>query len=155
MKTGSFRRPRLRLNASSYQELHRAILKRDRWHCQNCGTRANLQVHHIQSRSTLGEDVEQNPITVVCTMPSAPSFAKAHITVPPHSSTRYSRGSCLPNVPLPSKRSLGTTVAYLHESRVARRLRFEPGTIGVFDRDYADCDWFASLDADGCFLSHA
>ena len=40
----------------------------------------------------------------------------------------------------------------MHESRVARSLRFEPGTIVVFDRGYADYDWFASLDADGVFF---
>jgi Transposase DDE domain len=41
------------------------------------------------------------------------------------------------------------TEGRVHESRVARSLRFEPGTIVVFDRGYADYDWFASLDADG------
>jgi IS4 transposase len=40
----------------------------------------------------------------------------------------------------------------VHESRVARSLRFEPGTIVVFDRGYADYDWFASLDAEGVFF---
>ena len=40
----------------------------------------------------------------------------------------------------------------MHESRVARALRFEPGTIVVFDRGYNDFDWFASLDADGVFF---
>jgi IS4 transposase len=35
---------------------------------------------------------------------------------------------------------------------VARRLRFEPGTIVVFDRGYADYDWFAALDAQGVFF---
>jgi IS4 transposase len=40
----------------------------------------------------------------------------------------------------------------VHESRVARSLRFEPGTIVVFDRGYTDYDWFASLDADGVFF---
>jgi hypothetical protein len=41
------------------------------------------------------------------------------------------------------------TEGRVHESRVARSLRFEPGTIVVFDRGYADYNWFASLDADG------
>jgi len=40
----------------------------------------------------------------------------------------------------------------VHESRLARSLRFEPGTIVVFDRGYADYDWFASLDAEGVFF---
>jgi IS4 transposase len=31
---------------------------------------------------------------------------------------------------------------------VARSLRFEPGTIVVFDRGYTDYDWFAALDGD-------
>lgn len=39
-------------------------------------------------------------------------------------------------------------------SRVAPSLRFEPGTIVVFDRGYADYDWFAVLDVDGlCFVT--
>jgi len=44
------------------------------------------------------------------------------------------------------------TEGRVHESRVARSLRFEPGTIVVFDRGYTDYDWFASLDADGVFF---
>ena len=44
------------------------------------------------------------------------------------------------------------TEGRVHESRVARSLRFEPGTIVVFDRGYADYDWFASLDAEGVFF---
>jgi len=44
------------------------------------------------------------------------------------------------------------TEGRVHESRVARSLRFEPGTIVVFDRGYTDYDWFASLDTDGVFF---
>lgn len=44
------------------------------------------------------------------------------------------------------------TEGRVHESRVARTLRFEPGTIVVFDRGFTDYDWFASLDADGVFF---
>ena len=44
------------------------------------------------------------------------------------------------------------TEGRVHESRVARSLRFEPGTIVVFDRGYADYDWFSALDADGVFF---
>jgi transposase len=44
------------------------------------------------------------------------------------------------------------TEGRVHESRVARSLRFEPGTIVVFDRGYADYDWFAALDAQGVFF---
>jgi Transposase DDE domain/Domain of unknown function (DUF4372) len=44
------------------------------------------------------------------------------------------------------------TEGRVHESRVARSLRFEPGTIVVFDRGYADYDWFAALNAQGVFF---
>jgi len=44
------------------------------------------------------------------------------------------------------------TEGRVHESRVARTLRFEPGTIVVFDRGFTDYAWFASLDADGVFF---
>ena len=44
------------------------------------------------------------------------------------------------------------TEGRVHESRVARSLRFEPGTIVVFDRGYADYDWFAALHAEGVFF---
>lgn len=44
------------------------------------------------------------------------------------------------------------TEGRVHESRVARSLRFEPGTIVVFDRGYTDYDWFAALDAQGVFF---
>ena len=44
------------------------------------------------------------------------------------------------------------TEGRVHESRIARTLRFEPGTIVVFDRGYNDYAWFDSLDADGVFF---
>jgi hypothetical protein len=44
------------------------------------------------------------------------------------------------------------TEGRVHESRVARSLRFEPGTIVVFDRGCADYDWFATLNAEGAFF---
>jgi Transposase DDE domain/Domain of unknown function (DUF4372) len=44
------------------------------------------------------------------------------------------------------------TEGRVHESRVARTLRFEPGTIVVFDRGFTDYAWFAALDADGVFF---
>ena len=40
----------------------------------------------------------------------------------------------------------------VHESRMARTLRFEPGTIVVFDRGYNDYAWFDALDQDGVFF---
>lgn len=50
----------------------------------------------------------------------------------------------LPSFPL-------LTEGRVHESRVARSLRFEPGIV-VFDRSDTDYDWFASLDAGGVFF---
>jgi len=44
------------------------------------------------------------------------------------------------------------TEGRVHESRIAHTLRFEPGTIVVFDRGFTDYAWFASLDADGVFF---
>ena len=44
------------------------------------------------------------------------------------------------------------TEGRVHESRVARTLRFEPGTIVVFDRGFTDYAWFSSLDADGVYF---
>ena len=40
----------------------------------------------------------------------------------------------------------------MHESRVARTLRFDPGAIVVFDRGYTDYAWFSTLDADGVYF---
>ena len=44
------------------------------------------------------------------------------------------------------------TEGRVHESRVARTLRLEAGTIVVFDRGFTDYAWFASLDADGVYF---
>jgi hypothetical protein len=44
------------------------------------------------------------------------------------------------------------TEGRVHESRVAHTLRFEAGTIVVFDRGFTDYAWFASLDADGVYF---
>jgi len=44
------------------------------------------------------------------------------------------------------------TEGRVHESRVARTLRFEPGTIVVFDHGYNDYAWFAALDANGVYF---
>lgn len=44
------------------------------------------------------------------------------------------------------------TEGRIHESRIARTLRFEPGTIVVFDRGYNDYAWFATLDRAGVFF---
>ncbi|MFQ5683613.1 MAG: HNH endonuclease [Candidatus Binatia bacterium] len=58
------KRPRLRLDSGAYQPLRRVVLERDGWRCQNCGLAANLHVHHIQPRSHLGDDLQQNLITL-------------------------------------------------------------------------------------------
>ena len=55
---------RLRLDANSYHELHRQVLKRDGWRCQLCGSMQHLQVHHLTFRSHSGADEEQNLITL-------------------------------------------------------------------------------------------
>ena len=44
------------------------------------------------------------------------------------------------------------TPGQTHEIQVARRLRFAPGTILVFDRGYADYRWFESLTQQGVFF---
>jgi hypothetical protein len=44
------------------------------------------------------------------------------------------------------------TEGRVQESRIAATLRFDPGTIVVFDRGYNDYDWFAVLDQQGVFF---
>jgi 5-methylcytosine-specific restriction endonuclease McrA len=68
------RRPRLRLDATLYKELHTRVLKRDGWRCQSCGCMRNLQVHHIQSRGRLGDDTEENLVTLC-----APCHGQIHL----------------------------------------------------------------------------
>jgi hypothetical protein len=38
-----------------------------------------------------------------------------------------------------------------HELNVARKLRWEPGTIVVFDRGYIDYEWFVELTRQGVY----
>ncbi len=54
----------VRLNGSDYRELRLAILQRDGWRCQVCGSRRNLEVHHQQFRARLGSDAPDNLITL-------------------------------------------------------------------------------------------
>lgn len=68
------RHPRLRLDERSYKQLCERVLERDRWHCQRCGSLRNLQVHHIRSRSLLGDDAEENLITLC-----APCHRQTHL----------------------------------------------------------------------------
>jgi 5-methylcytosine-specific restriction endonuclease McrA len=58
------KRPRLRLDREAYRKLCREVLERDGWRCQYCGCMEGLQVHHIQPRSRLGDDIESNLITL-------------------------------------------------------------------------------------------
>ena len=64
MKTIRPKSQRLRLDSTSYSELHRQVLERDGWRCQMCGSMQHLQVHHLKFRSQSGSDVEQNLITL-------------------------------------------------------------------------------------------
>jgi 5-methylcytosine-specific restriction endonuclease McrA len=58
------RQPRFRLDRDSYQVLCQQVRQRDGWRCQRCGSSQDLQVHHMQPRSLLGGDVEENLITL-------------------------------------------------------------------------------------------
>ena len=58
------RRPRLRLDPDSYRKLRAEVLERDGWQCQTCGRPDRLQVHHIRSRGRLGDDTDENLITL-------------------------------------------------------------------------------------------
>ena len=61
-----FKRPRLRLDPELYRLLRQAVLQRDRWRCQSCGSIAGLEVHHMVSRGKLGDDAEENLISLCC-----------------------------------------------------------------------------------------
>ncbi len=56
--------PRIQLTARAYARLKLAILKRDGWRCQGCGSSRNLEVHYLQFRSHSGDDAEDNLITL-------------------------------------------------------------------------------------------
>jgi 5-methylcytosine-specific restriction endonuclease McrA len=64
MKMFHAKDPRLRLDPECYQVLHHSVLERDGWRCQVCGSLANLEVHHIMPRSKLGDEAEENLITL-------------------------------------------------------------------------------------------
>ncbi len=67
MKRAASKHAASRLDPRSYYELRREILKRDGWRCQQCGARLDLQVHHIKWRSQLGDDANENLITLCVT----------------------------------------------------------------------------------------
>jgi hypothetical protein len=52
------------LAQDSYRKLGQQVLQRDGWRSQRCGSSKDLQFHHIQPRSLLGGDVEENFITL-------------------------------------------------------------------------------------------
>ena len=56
--------PRVKLHGDCYIRLCRRVLERDNWRCQNCGSASELQIHHIQFRSRMGDDSERNLITL-------------------------------------------------------------------------------------------
>ena len=58
------RGPRLRLDPDFYRKLRAEVLERDGWRCQTCGRLDRLQVHHIRSRGRLGDDTDENLITL-------------------------------------------------------------------------------------------
>lgn len=64
MKGAFPKRPWLRLDRDPYLTLRKHVLERDGWRCQRCGRLNELHVHHIDPRSQLGEDVEENLITL-------------------------------------------------------------------------------------------
>jgi len=58
------KRPRLRLKPDSYRKLRIEVLERDGWRCQSCGSSDRLEVHHLRSRGRLGDDKDENLITL-------------------------------------------------------------------------------------------
>jgi 5-methylcytosine-specific restriction endonuclease McrA len=61
------KRPPVRLDRRSYEELCNQVLRRDGWRCQACGAMSNLEVHHLEFRSHSGEDCEENLVTLCVT----------------------------------------------------------------------------------------
>jgi 5-methylcytosine-specific restriction endonuclease McrA len=55
---------RQRLEPDKYKQLRLQVLARDRWQCQFCGKRTNLEVHHQHSRAQGGKDQSENLITL-------------------------------------------------------------------------------------------
>jgi 5-methylcytosine-specific restriction endonuclease McrA len=58
------KQPRLKLDSLAYARLRLEVLQRDGWRCQLCGSSKALQAHHKNFRSQLGDDSEQNLITL-------------------------------------------------------------------------------------------
>ena len=58
------KRPRLKLDPKEYEIVRTRVLQRDGWRCQECGAMEALEVHHMQPRSQLGDDMMDNLITL-------------------------------------------------------------------------------------------
>jgi 5-methylcytosine-specific restriction endonuclease McrA len=58
------KKPWIKLDSETYMLLRNHVLERDSWRCQDCGSLENLQVHHLKSRSRLGNDEMTNLITL-------------------------------------------------------------------------------------------
>jgi 5-methylcytosine-specific restriction endonuclease McrA len=69
------KRPRTRLVREAYERLRQQVLKRDNWRCQGCGALGNLQVHHKEFRSHLGDDTEDNFVTLCARCHASPHQA--------------------------------------------------------------------------------
>ncbi|MGH9530130.1 MAG: HNH endonuclease, partial [Terriglobales bacterium] len=54
----------MRLDPGSYEALRQQILRRDRWKCQSCGAKSNLEVHNQKFRGQSGTDSGENLITL-------------------------------------------------------------------------------------------
>ena len=53
-----------RLGQDEYRLLRLAVLERDGWRCQQCGSMCNLEVHHLTFRSRAGSDSLENLIAL-------------------------------------------------------------------------------------------
>ena len=58
------KRPPILKAPNAYAKLRREVVDRDGWRCQGCGSFTNLDVHHVRRRSHLGNDTEENQITL-------------------------------------------------------------------------------------------
>src|ERR1700747_1402463 len=56
--------PRPKINFKEYSVLRAQVLGRDGYRCQDCSSSKDLQVHHIVKRSHLGDDTQDNLITL-------------------------------------------------------------------------------------------
>ena len=64
MNRSLVKRGRKRLPPEVYKKLWNQILRRDGWRCQSCDRSDELQVHHLKARAQLGEDREDNLMTL-------------------------------------------------------------------------------------------